>query len=124
MKKIIFLLSMLTYIFGFAQENKNQSSEVSTEEMATVQATRLALQLDLTEEQHEKLKLLYKNQILKMQKSMEKEQTLDKPAKYNEEHSEEFKTGLKDILTEEQFIKWEQLQEKRRKGRSTPVKNN
>lgn len=125
MKKFILLLALFFGMSGFAQENKSRNSEGSTEEMATVQATRLALQLDLTEEQQNKLTKLFIKQIEERRKLMQEgKQTGEKPAGLEEEISEKYKAGLKDILTLEQFSKWEQLQEKRQKGRSTPVKNN
>ncbi|WP_165499062.1 DUF4890 domain-containing protein [Gramella sp. KN1008] len=129
MKNLITLILLLFSVVTFAQERGERRSEMSDEEMAILGAKRLAMQLDLNEEQEAQLKELYTKRIGEqrelMQERREEREEIRKElqkerAKIREEHqemSEEYKAELKKILTEEQYTKWEQLQEKRRKGR-------
>lgn len=125
MKKIILIFILFSGMSGFSQQNETRNSEGTTEEMATVRAKRLALQLDLTEEQQNKLKDHFAKRIKEEQDLMQKRrETGEKLSEVEEEISQKHKNGLKSILTPEQFTKWEQLQEKRRKGRNRPVRKN
>ena len=54
---------LLFSITVFAQERGERRSEMTNEEMATLHAKRLAMQLDLNEEQEARLKELYTKQI-------------------------------------------------------------
>ena len=132
MKKIILILSLaLISIATFAQEAERKS-QTSGEEMATLGAKRLAMQLDLTAEQKSKLKELYLKRIEDRKERREErlEEREEIRKKRNEmrreriEMSEEYKEEIKEILTEDQFTKWEQLQEKRRRGRILPPQKN
>ena len=113
----MFLLLSITV---FAQERGDKTDD----EMAARGARNLAMQLDLDAKQEEEIKALFaeriefrrslnaerdknKEEIEKQRKDMRKERM---------EMNEEQKAELKEILTEEQFAKWERLQEKRRKG--------
>ena len=134
MKKIVLIVSLVLFsVTTFAQERGERKSQMSHEEMATLGAKRLAMQLDLTAEQQSKLKELYLERIEERQERREErqEERAQNHEKRNEmrreriEISEEYKEEIKEILTQDQFIKWEQLQEKRRRGRIlSPQKNN
>ncbi|MDX1543375.1 MAG: DUF4890 domain-containing protein [Christiangramia sp.] len=133
MKNLITLMILFFSITCFAQERGERRSEMTDEEMAILGAKRLAMQLDLNEEQEAKLKELYTKRIGEqrelMQERREEREEIRREVKkerekIREEHqeiSEEYKAELKKILTEEQYTKWEQLQEKRRKGRKMHV---
>lgn len=129
MKNLITLMILISSITSFAQEKGERRSEMSDVEMASLHAKRLTMQLDLNEEQEAKLKELYTEQIKDRRELMQerreereeirKEMTKER-SKMREEQmeiSEKHKARMKEILTAEQFTKWEQLQEKRRKGR-------
>ncbi len=90
------------------------------------------MQLDLNEDQEMKLKTLYMTRMETMKEGREEnaEKRADMMEKRDEmrekreevrekreNESEEMKAELQKILTADQFQKWEQLQEKRRKGR-------
>jgi len=130
MKKIVSILILLVSISVFAQDRNQSKKDLSNDEMAALGAKRLAMQLDLTTEQETKLKAVYLDRI-ESQKELKKEH-LEEKKKLKEERgemredrmkvNEEMKSELKDILTEEQYLKWEQLQEKRRKGRKAPMR--
>lgn len=129
---------MITVLFlalglsTFAQERGEGRKDLSNEEMATLSAKRLAMQLDLNEDQEIKLKTLYMTRMETMKEGREEnaEKRADMMEKRDEmrekreevrekreNESEEMKAELQKILTADQFQKWEQLQEKRRKGR-------
>ena len=132
MKKIITILFLALGLSTFAQERGEGRKDLSNEEMATLSAKRLAMQLDLNEDQEMKLKTLYMTRMdvkeegraenaekraEMMEKREEMKEKREEMREKRENESEEMKTELQKILTAEQFQKWEQLQEKRRKGR-------
>ncbi|CAL67876.1 hypothetical protein [Christiangramia forsetii] len=123
MKNLITAIFLLFSISLFAQEPNSPRSEMSNEEMATLGAKRLTMQLDLTAQQEEKLKTFYLDQMESRRKLMEKsKKERDEIRQDRMEMNEDQKEELRKILTEEQFTKWEQLQEKRRKGRKAPMR--
>lgn len=123
MKKIISLIILLFSLTLFAQEDPGKVDEMSNEEMATLHAKRLAMQLDLNAEQEGKLKVLFSKRIEAKHKLMEQQkEERNEMRKDRMEMNEAQKAELREILTEEQFLKWEQLQEKRRKGRKTLIR--
>jgi periplasmic protein CpxP/Spy len=125
MKNLIILAVMLFSLAGLAQNPAEKPNELSNEEMASLQAKRLAMQLDLNEEQEQKLKVLYLKRIEERKELMEerrearKEMMEERKEQRQEmmEMNQQQKDELRGILSEEQFSKWELLQEKRRKGR-------
>ena len=128
MKKMITILFLALGLSTFAQERREGRKDLSNEEMATLSAKRLAMQLDLNEDQEMKLKTLYMTRMdvkeegraenaEKRTEMMEKREEMKEMREKRENESEEMKTELQKILTAEQFQKWEQLQEKRHKGR-------
>jgi len=134
MKKMITVLFLALGLSTFAQERGEGRKDLSSEEMATLSAKRLAMQLDLNEDQEMKLKTLYMTRMETMKEGreenaekraemMEKREEMkekrEEMRNKRENDSEEMKAELQKILTADQFQKWEQLQEKRRKGRRT-----
>jgi len=130
MKRIFSMLLILVGLTTFAQESRGRDKDPTIEEMATLRAKRLMMQLDLNTEQEAKLKKLYTNRIESKKELLERQKENPKNSEAERydmreerlEMSEEEIEELRAILTEAQFLKWEQLQEKRRKGRKNPVK--
>lgn len=120
MKKIITVVFLFMGLSIFAQQKGETREERSSEEMATLMAKRLSMQLDLNEEQQEKLTAFYLKRIEARKAMAEKRSEMRQERM---EMSEEQKQELKQILTEEQFQKYTELQEKRRRGRQTRMKN-
>lgn len=124
------MLLILVGLTTFAQESRGRDKDPTIEEMATLRAKRLMMQLDLNTEQEAKLKKLYTNRIESKKELLERQKENPKNSEAERydmreerlEMSEEEIEELRAILTEAQFLKWEQLQEKRRKGRKNPVK--
>ena len=121
---MFFLLSITV----FAQERGDKKAELTDDEMAARGARNLAMQLDLNAMQEEELKALFAERIeyrrsLKAEKDKNKEKIEEERKEMRKERmemNEEQKANLREIFTEEQYTKWESLQEKRRKGRKNP----
>ena len=116
MKKIISTVFILLSIPMFSQQ-KQEIGIKSNEELATIQAKRLSMQLDLNDDQQSKLAELYLQRLTVLDEAQEKEygkeeEIRQKSLKINQLQ----KAELQEILTEEQFKKWEGLMEKRRRG--------
>ena len=130
MKKLITAVFLFIGITVFAQDRAAARAEMSQDEMATLRAKRLVMQLDLNAEQEEKLKKLFAKRIeanKELKKEIEKNKQADREEKAElrkerMEMNQEQKEELREILTEEQYLKWEQLQEKRKKGRRAPMR--
>lgn len=128
MKKLITVMFFLLSITVFAQERGAGRSEMSDDERAARGARNLAMQLDLNEKQEEELKAWFAERIEYQKAQMaQKDKSRKKMKKERQEMrrdrmemNEEQKADLREILTEEQYTKWESLQEKRRKGRKNP----
>ena len=116
MKKIISTVFILLSIPMFSQQNQELGIK-SNEKLATIQAKRLSMQLDLNDDQQSKLAELYLQRLTVLDEAQEKEygkeeEIRQKSLKINQLQ----KAELQEILTEEQFKKWEGLMEKRRRG--------
>jgi len=128
MKKLITALFLLLGITVFAQGQGDKRAELSDEEMAARGARNLAMQLDLNAEQEEEIKALFAERIeyrrsLKAQKDKNKDKIEEDRKEMRKElieMNEEQRANLQEILTEEQYSKWESLQEKRKRGRKVP----
>ena len=130
MKKMITAIFLLFSVAIFAQERRVGEEKNDSNEMASLTARRMAMQLDLNKDQEDKLQKLYFKRIESRQESKDKnlkarEEIKEARADMREdrqETNEEMKADLKEILTAEQFQKWEQLQEKRKQGRKAPMR--
>lgn len=117
MKNICIAVFLLIGITTYSQQREERSSN----EMATLMAKRISLQLDLNEKQQSEMKALYLKRI------DERKQSSSKSGEERGERKnilEKYTEELKKILTQEQFQKFQGLQEKRRKGRMSPTRNN
>jgi len=128
MKKMIMVLFLALGLTSFAQERMEGRKDLSNLEMATLGAKRMAMQLDLQQDQEDKVRALYLKRIetrKKMEASSDKasKDERDENRQQREEDMNEMKAELKEILTAAQFQKWKALQEKRRKGRKTGLRN-
>ena len=128
MKRLITALFLLLSVTVFSQERGDKRAELTNEERAELGARMLAMQLDLNEKQEKELKALYAEQIeyrkaLMAENRKNKEESKEKREELRKEFmklNEEQRANLQEILTVEQYGKWENLQEKRRKGRLDP----
>ncbi len=129
MKKFILLCLILTGLNLMAQERPQRRSEMSSEEMATLGAKRMAMQLELNADQEAKLQKIYQDRFEeekelradrrdKMEEDREK--IKEEMAERKEERTKltaEYNEKIKEILTAEQYDKYLDLQKKREEGR-------
>ena len=134
MKKLILTLTLLTGVLLTAQEMRprkhhHKQDDLTVEQRATLQTKRLALALDLTENQQkqvQKLKLEQeelrqsKRAEMKAKREANDEKGISKEERYKHElerldHMISFKAEMKSILNQSQYEKWERMQHHKRK---------
>lgn len=129
MKKFIILCMVLTGLNLMAQERPQRATKMSSEEMATLGAKRITMQLDLNAEQEAKLQKIYQERFdeekqmrVERREKMEenREKMKEEMAERKEERSEltaEYNLKVKEILSAEQYEKYLEMQKKRQEGR-------
>lgn len=129
MKKFIILCMVLTGLNLMAQERPQRATKMSSEEMATLGAKRITMQLDLNAEQEAKLQKIYQERFdeekqmrAERREKMEenREKMKEEMAERKEERSEltaEYNLKVKEILSAEQYEKYLEMQKKRQEGR-------
>ncbi|MFN4761704.1 hypothetical protein ACKGJN_01155 [Gillisia sp. Q332] len=125
MKKVSLILILMLSISAFAQDRKQERKqdhkmdkvEMSADEMATLRTKKMALKLDLTEEQQARLKTLFTEEATyqKTMKAQHRELRKD-TATWNQnrfaiknarlDHQKEMQEKIRTILTPEQFETW------------------
>ena len=118
-----------------AQDAKNKKGlykDFSAEEMATLKTKKMTLHLDLTDDQQKEIKALFLEAAKKKEKTRterkekkENETTLNKPSKDERyamannrlDQQIEMKKKIKNILTAEQYKKWESSLSEKSKGK-------
>ena len=136
MKKLIIIALVLATIQVTAQERKNRSNnnrgdrqerfqDYTPEEMATLQTKKMTLHLDLSEAQQKEIqKLNLENAIerktkMEARKSQNEGKEFQKPSKEEQlkmmnerlDNQIEMKNKMKSILNDEQFAKYEEMQQ-------------
>ncbi|MBU2939709.1 hypothetical protein KO494_09180 [Lacinutrix sp. C3R15] len=133
MKKLLVIALALVTIQVSAQEKREgrqRKADFSPEEIAQLQTKQMTLDLDLTDEQQEKIGAInLENAIARKAKMEARKKSDEKPSKEemlkmkNERLDAQIETKrkMKSILNEEQYAKWEKTQGKRshmqRKGK-------
>jgi len=132
MKKLSLLLIMLISISAFSQQksysHKGDKSDISSEEIATLQTKKLTLLLDLNQAQQQEIKKLYQEKAEKRKALMaeRKKMSAEDAEKSKENRFERMNARLdkqlahqekmKQILNEEQFKKWQDSRSKMHKS--------
>lgn len=133
MKKLILVLALMTGLTAMGQKGSNghkkgKMSDMTPEQMATLQSKRLTLELDLNEAQQDQVyQLALQNATMRkakkeaMQKRKESDDfekpTADERYKMQNarlEHQIAQKEKMKKILSAEQYAKWEKMREKQK----------
>ena len=127
MKKL-FLAALLSFSFlAIAQEKNQKRDELTTEQRTELKVKKMTLELDLNTKQQQELKVLFLEEVKKMEekkkKMKEKKEKGEKPTA--DERFEmknkmldkqiEMKAKLKKILTPEQMSKFEKLKDSKPK---------
>lgn len=117
MKKLVLVCALALSTLTFAQEKKEK--QISPEKKVAAQIKKMDQDLNLSDDQEAKLKVI----LLEQQKHKESLKNLteeEKKAKKKElrQEREVFKNKVKEILTPEQFTKWQEKQiEMAKKGK-------
>ncbi|MCB4809616.1 hypothetical protein LG651_15275 [Tamlana sp. 62-3] len=135
MKKILLIAIALVGLQAVAQNDREEGKKerghkmanLSAEEIATLQTKRMTLHLDLNESQQKKIQAINLENAIKRKEMMEerkaKKESGEERKKPTEEeryametarldHKIAMKAKMKDILNEEQYIKWEKSQQR------------
>lgn len=121
-KKLVFVTALLVTFGVSAQDRKEKMKDATPEERATMRTEKLSEKLSLNEDQKKKVKeilVAQQKENMAVREEMkaerekmraEREKALEaKKATMKKQH-EELKAKLKPVLTEEQYKKWEAMQ--------------
>jgi hypothetical protein len=115
MKKNFFKTAILSLVLacGVNIANAQMGQMPSPEEMAKMQADQMKQTVNLNDDQYNKVLVVYKESGEKMQKAFEGGQPdFSKFGEIQEEQNKKFK----EILTDEQYKKWDEYQQEMRKN--------
>ena len=140
-KKILVLMGLMCFIVAQAQQGNDDTNEgrkghhnkmanLTPDQAAELSTKKLTLALDLSEAQQQQVKVLElerakKNQEMRKLKESKKELTEKERFQYKSDRMDAqiaLKAKMKDILTPDQYKKWEKLSQKRR-GKPHRAKN-
>ncbi len=135
MKKVIIAVTLLISVAAIAQKGAGRNlkgmKDLSPDQIATLQTKKATLALDLTEEQQTQMKELFTKNATMRKAKMEKRKgqkergdmkKLTAEERYNLaiarlDHQIEQKAAIKNILSAEQYEKWERMQYQKGKHR-------
>ncbi len=132
MKKLALVVVLISGISLNAQRHagdRNSMKDINPQEIATLQTKKMTLALDLDQKQQTEIQSLFltnaterKNKMDERKASKEEGNRPSKEERFamqNErlDHMIAQKAAMKEILSQEQFEKWETMQEKRQKGK-------
>ncbi len=138
MKKVIFVLALLVTLGLQAQNRPNQDrkgrnfdkemADLTPQQRAEMKTQRMTLHLDLTEAQQKQVQKLNENFEAKREKvrlTQEERQALTKEERYAHKKARmdeeiEYKRALKEILTDDQYTKFDNVRQKQRDGKRKP----
>lgn len=104
----------LMLVFGVSAANAQMGQMPSPEEMAKMQADQMKQTVNLNDDQYNKVLVVYKESGEKMRKMFEGggQPDFSKFGEIQEEQNKKFK----EILTDEQYKKWDEYQQEMRKN--------
>ena len=138
MKKVVIVMMLLSGVTALAQRgegnNRGGMKDLSPDQFASLQTKKATLALDLTEAQQSQMKALFTEKAKMRKAKMEERKAQKEDGETKKRTSEERydkanerldhqiaqKSKLKQILSDEQFDKWEKMQHhkgKHRKGK-------
>lgn len=133
MNKLIVILALCLGTTGIAQEKSGRRAmrDLTPEQMATLQTKKMVLALDLTEGQQNKMKAIFLENATVRKVKMEERKAAKEEGESKKPTSEERyamadarldakiaqKGKIKEILSDEQYSKWEKMNHGKRKHR-------
>ncbi|WP_276165500.1 hypothetical protein [Zobellia alginiliquefaciens] len=136
MKKILVALVCMVGLTAMAQREKghgrDQMKDLTAEQMATLQTKKMTLALDLTSGQQQKIKAIHLEEAKERKAKHEERKAQKEEGERKKPTSEEryamqnarldkmiaFKAEMKEILSAEQYEKWEKMHKRRGKKHS------
>ncbi|OIQ38158.1 MAG: hypothetical protein BM563_06870 [Bacteroidetes bacterium MedPE-SWsnd-G1] len=121
MKKVVFILVAFISIQTFSQkERTNKKSDLTPEQMATLRAKQMTLDLDLNEKQQEQVMAFTLKNVEELKKMKGERKELSEQEKYELKNKMldnqiAVKKEMKNILNEEQYEKWQKMRNQRAK---------
>ena len=120
MKALFAAVFMMAGIVGFSQRGPDHHpmKDMSPEQVATLETKKLTLALDLSEKQQQKIQAIHLEKATDRQARMEERKERDSKPDADErfemmndrlDKQIAVKDQMKDILSDEQFEKWEKL---------------
>lgn len=115
MKKLVVVMALFVTIGISAQDRKEKLKNASPEERIAMRTEKLSEKLSLDETQKKKVQEIFteeqrENKAVREEMKAEREKALAKKKATMKKEHEELKAKLKPVLTEEQFKKWEAMQ--------------
>lgn len=127
MKKLLFLLILALVTIGANAQGQGGPRQFKPEDMAKRQAERVKEVCSTNDEQYKAIYELYLAQSKKMTAQMDSIRALGNNGgqmRFNPEEmqkrQEEMNAKIKEILTEEQYAKYEEMQKQRQRGFGGP----
>ena len=121
MKKVVFILVAFISIQTFSQkERTHKKSDLTPEQMATLRAKQMTLDLDLNEKQQEQVMAFTLKNVEELKKMKGERKELSEQEKYELKNKMldnqiAVKKEMKNILNEEQYEKWQKMRNQRAK---------
>lgn len=114
-KKLVVAVA-LVFSFGVsAQDRREKMKNATPEERVEMRTEKMAEKLSLNEDQKKKVKEIFaahqkENNVVRKEMKAERERALAEKKATMKKQNDELKAKLKPVLTEEQFKKWEAIQ--------------
>ncbi|WP_412561602.1 hypothetical protein [Winogradskyella sp. MIT101101] len=128
MKKLVLIAVAFFTLNAVAQEQKVKQEKIKTDQSVDNKVKKLVKTLELTPDQQEKVRLVFLDHNKEMQKvklkikealkaenKMSKEDAKKTMLKQNDKIMTRTNSKLKEILTEEQYKKYEEMQQQNKK---------
>lgn len=128
MKKLVLIAVAFFTLNAIAQEQKVKQEKIKTDQSVDNKVKKLVKTLELTPDQQEKVRLVFLDHNKEMQKvklkikealkaenKMSKEDAKKTMLKQNDKIMTRTNSKLKEILTEEQYKKYEEMQQQNKK---------
>ncbi len=135
MKKVIIVLFCMASMSAISQKEERQQrgglDQMTPEQTATLRTKKMALALDLTDGQQKQIQTLYLQNAKTRKATMEERKALKESGELKRPTSDERyamkndrldakiaqKAEMKDILSSEQYVKWEKMAQRKGKHR-------
>ncbi|MAU26927.1 MAG: hypothetical protein CMH48_06855 [Muricauda sp.] len=137
MRKVLITMALLAGLTGFAQRHGHHQhqgaalKDMTPEQVATLQTKKMALALDLTQQQQQQVMEIHLKEATERKKKMEERKSKkEQREKQRPSADERFEMAnarlekqlahqakMKEILTDEQYLQWKKMNHRRHHGK-------